>query len=266
MKRIKLLIIILSCIVVSSCIPHKDTIYLQNKENSIYDTIPNNLTEVQKPYRIQINDILNIKVKAIDQETVAILNPSGEENLNASSAERAYFDGFTVDVHGNIRIPTLGEVNVLGFTTEEIEKMIEKKLLDEQFKKTANIFVTVKLAGLRYTANGEVVNPGSVVLFKERVNIFEAIANVGEITLTGDKKDVLIIRQYPQGQKIHHLDLTDIKVMQSPYYYIQPNDIIYVKPLKQKSLGTGETAVSSLTTIATIVSLLTSSILIFTRL
>ena len=266
MRSIKLLIIILSCVVVSSCIPHKDTIYLQNKDNSSFDTIQNNLTEVQKPYRIQINDILNVRVKSIDQRAVEILNPTGDANLNADSAERAYFDGFTVDVHGNIRIPTLGYLNVLGFTTEEIEKIIEKKLLDEQFKETANIFVTVKLAGLRYTANGEVGSPGSNVLFTDRVNIFEAIANVGEILITGDKKDVLIIRQYPQGQKIHHLDLTDINVMKSPYYYIQPNDIIYVKPLKQKSIGTGETAVSSLTTIATIVSLLTSSILIFTRL
>ncbi len=266
MKRIKLLIIVLGCVIVSSCIPHKATIYLQDKGSSINDTIPNNLSEVQKPYRIQINDILNVKVKAIDQKTVEILNPSGDINLNASSAERAYFDGFTVDVHGNIRIPTLGYINVLGFTTEEIEKIIEKKLLDEQFKETANIFVTVKLAGLRYTANGEVGSPGSNVLFSERVNIFEAIANVGEIPITGNKKDVKIIRQYPQGQKIHSLDLTDVNVMKSPYYYIQPNDIIYVKPLRQKSIGTGETAVSSLTTIASIVSILATSVLLYSRL
>ena len=166
----------------------------------------------------------------------------------------------------NIRIPTLGYLNVLGFTTEEIEKIIEKKLFEEQFKETANIFVTVKLAGLRYTANGEVGSPGSQVLFTERVNIFEAIANVGEIPLTGNKKDVLIIRQYPQGQKIHHLDLTDINVMNSPFYYIQPNDIIYVKPLKQKSWGTGTTAISSIATIASILSLITTGILLYTRL
>ena len=266
MRSTKLLIIVLCCVVISSCIPHKDIVYLQNKENSINDTIVNNLTEIQKPYRVQVDDILNIRVKALDQDAVRIINPIGDVNLNASSAERAYFDGFTVDVHGNIRIPSLGYINVLGYTTEAIEKMIEKKLLDEQFKETANIFVTVKLAGLRYTANGEIGKPGSVVLFKERVNIFEAIANAGEIPLTGNKKDVKIIRQYPQGQKVHSLDLTDINVMKSPYYYIQPNDIIYVQPLKQKSIGTGETAVSSLATIATIVSLLTSSILIFTRL
>ncbi|WP_040756644.1 polysaccharide biosynthesis/export family protein [Winogradskyella psychrotolerans] len=266
MKHIRLLIIVLSCVVVSSCIPHKDTVYLQVKEGAINDTIPNNLVEIQKPYRVQVNDILNIRVKALDQETVSILNPAGDGNLNASSAERAFFDGFTVDVHGNVRIPTLGYINVLGFTTEEIEKAIEQKLLEEQFKETANIFVTVKLAGLRYTANGEVGSPGSQVLFTDRVNIFEAIANVGEIPVTGNKKDVLIIRQYPQGQKIHHLDLTDIRVMQSPYYYIQPNDIIYVKPLVQKSLGTGETAFSSIATIASILSLLTTGVLLFSRL
>ncbi len=267
MRSIKLLIIVLSCIFVSSCIPHKDTVYLQNKENAINDTIPNNLSEVQKPYRVQIDDILNIRIKVLDQDNVQIFNPISQDgNLNASSAERAYFDGFTVDVHGNIRIPTLGRFNVLGYTAEEIEQMLEKKLLDEQFKETANIFITVKLAGLRYTVNGEIGRPGTITLFKERVNIFEAIANAGEIPLTGDKKDVLVVRQYPQVQQIHHLDLTDINVMKSPYYYIQPNDMIYVKPLKQKSIGTGETAVSGLTTIATIVSLITSSILLFSRL
>ncbi|WP_426430868.1 polysaccharide biosynthesis/export family protein [Winogradskyella sp. HB-48] len=256
----------ISCIFISSCIPHKDTVYLQNKEGALNDTIPNNLTEIQKPYRIQIDDILNIRIKVLDQDNVQIFNPIGDGNLNASSAERAYFDGFTVDIHGNIRIPTLGRFNVLGYTASEIEKMIEDKLLEEQFKETANIFVTVKLAGLRFTTNGEIANPGTITLYKERVNIFEAIANAGEIPITGNRKDVLIIRQYPQGQKIHHLDLTDVNVMKSPYYYIQPNDMIYIKPLKQKSLGTGETAVSSLTTIATIFSLVTSSILIFTRL
>ena len=267
MRSIKLLIIVLSCIFISSCIPHKDTIYLQNKENATNDTIPINLTEVQKPYRIQIDDILNIRIKVLDQDNVQIFNPiGGDANLNASSAERAYFDGFTVDIHGNIRIPTLGELNVLGYTAVEIENKIKTKLLSEQFKETANIFVTVKLAGLRYTAAGEINNPGTVTLFKERVNIFEAIANAGEIPITGNRKEVMIIRQYPQGQQIHSLDLTDVDVMKSPYYFIQPNDMIYVKPLKQKSLGTGETAVASLTTIATIVSLITSSVLIFTRL
>ena len=126
--------------------------------------------------------------------------------------------------------------------------------------------MTVKLAGLRYTATGEVGRKGTQVLFQDRVNIFEALANAGDIPVTGNRKEVQIIRQYPQGQKIHTVDLTDRAVMQSPYYYIQPNDMIYVKPLKQKSLGTGTTAVQTLGTIATVLSLVTTSILLFTRL
>ena len=266
MKRFSFIVGVLLIMMSTSCIPHKDIVYLQNKETAADSTLTQTLLEKQKPYRIQINDILTIRVKSLDQDNVKILNPIGDENLNASSEERAYFDGFTVDLHGNIRVPTLGYINVLGFTVEEIEKMIEEKLLKEQFKETANIFVTVKLSGFRYTANGEVGRPGTETLFKERVNIFEAIANVGEITVTGNRKDVLIIRQYPQGQKIHHLDLTDVKVMQSPYYFLQPNDIIYVKPLKQKSIGTGKTAVETLSTIATVLSLVTTTVLLFTRL
>ncbi len=260
MKKFIANIVLVFSVLVSSCIPQKDTIYLQNK--NIKDDIFQTILEKQKPYRVQIYDILNIRVKSLDQEGVQIFNPIGDINLNASGAERAYFDGFTVDLHGTIRIPTLGKISVLGYTIDEIEQMLEKKLLEEQFKEAANIFVTVKLSGLRYTVNGEVGSPGTVTLFQERVNIFEAIANVGDILITGDKKDVMIIRQYPQGQKIHHLDLTDVEVMSSPYYYIQPNDMIYVKPLKQKSWGTGTTGVQSLTTIISILSLVTTTIVL----
>ncbi|WP_323788731.1 polysaccharide biosynthesis/export family protein [Psychroserpens sp.] len=263
MNRLLLLTGLLLCVLSTSCIPHKDIVYLQEKD------MPSDSTQVmvekQKPYRVQINDILNIRVKALDQETVSIFNPTGEGNLSANSTERAYFDGFTVDMHGNIRVPTLGNINVLGFTCEDIEKLIEEQLLDEQFKETANIFVTVKLAGLRFTVNGEIGSPGTITLFQERVNIFEAVANAGEIPVTGNRREVQIIRQYPQGQKIHTLDLTDIQVMKSPYYYIQPNDIIYVKPLKQKTWGTGTTGRETLTTIISVLGILTTTFLLINR-
>ncbi|WP_040278222.1 polysaccharide biosynthesis/export family protein [Psychroserpens damuponensis] len=264
MNKILLFTGLLLCVLSTSCIPHKDTIYLQQKD-MVTDS-SQVMVRQPKPYRVQVNDILNIRIKVLDQENAVIFNPVGEVNLNATSSERAYFDGFTVDLHGNIRIPSLGKINVLGYTVEDIEMMLKEKLLKEQFKETANIFITVKLSGLRYTANGEVGRPGTVTLFQDRVNIFEAIANVGEIPVTGNKKEVQIIRQYPQGQQIHTVDLTNVKVMNSPYYYIQPNDIIYVKPLPQKSIGTGQTAVQTLGTIATVVSLITTTLLLFTRL
>jgi polysaccharide export outer membrane protein len=264
MKQYVLIFGLLFCIISTSCIPHKDIVYLQVKEQAMDTTQV--LVEQQKPYRVQINDIISIRVKALDQETIEIFNPIADEGkLNASSAERAYFDGFTVDLHGEIRIPILGKVNVLGYTTEEIENILSEKLLKEQFKETANIFVTVKLTGLRFTVNGEVGSPGSKVVYQERVNVFEAIANSGEIPVTGDKKDVLIIRQYPQGQNIHHLDLTNVNVMKSPYYYIQPNDLIYVKPLKQKTWGTGTNFMQTLGSIAVILSLVTTTLLLINR-
>ncbi|GGG53331.1 sugar transporter [Bizionia arctica] len=246
-----------------SCIPNKDLVYLQHMETAMDSTQV--LTETQKPYRVQINDILNIRVKALDQENVQIFNPAGEEDFGANGEQRAYFDGFTVDLHGNVRIPVLGEVNVLGFTTEEIEQLLEKKLLEEEFKETANIFVSVKLTGIRYTVNGEVGSTGSKTLYQAQVNIFEAIANAGDIQMTGNRKDVLVIRQYPQGQQIHHLNLLDEKVMQSPYYYIQPNDLIYVKPLKQKSWGTGTTTMQTVATIVTALSLVTTTLLLIDK-
>lgn len=264
MKHFLIVIGLIISGLLTSCIPHKDIVYLQNKDIAA-DSLQL-LVEQQKPYRIQINDILNIRIKVLDQENVSIFNPIGEGNLNASAAERAYFDGFTVDSHGRIRIPELGQLTVLGYTTSEIEELIKNKLLEEQFKETANMFITVKLSGLRYTAMGEVGSPGSQILFQERVNIFQAIANVGEVAITGDRKDVMVIRQYPQGQQIHHLDLTDVNVMHSPYYYIQPNDMIYVKPLKQKTWGTGTTGRDTLTTIVSVVSLLATTVLLITRL
>ncbi|WP_316930375.1 polysaccharide biosynthesis/export family protein [Formosa agariphila] len=244
--------------------PHKEMVYLQPQE-TVTDSI-SKVVASQSPYRVQIYDILNIRVKALDQDAVQIFNPMGEDLLSANSDERAYFDGFTVDLHGEIRVPALGRINVLGYTLEEIEKILESKLLEEQFKETANIFVTVKLTGLRYTVSGEVGSPGTNTLFQDRVNIFEAIANAGEIPITGDRKDIMIIRQYPQGQKIHHLDITQEDVMNSPYYYIQPNDIVYVKPLKQKSWGTGETGMQTLATIATLLTLGTTTLLLIDRL
>lgn len=264
MKTLRGLFLLLLAVFSVSCIPHKDTLYFVNKSMAL-DSLQV-VKEMQKPYRVQINDILTIRVKALDQDNVRILNPIDSPNLNMTSGEKSYYDGFTVDAHGNIRMPTLGTINVLGYTTEEIEKLLETKLLSEQFKATANIFVTVKLAGMRFTVMGEVGSPGTKTLFQEQVNIFEAIANSGEIPVTGNKKEVLIVRQYPQGQKVHHIDLNDTAVMQSPYYYIQPNDIIYVKPLRQKTWGTGETFMQNVATVATLLSLVTTSILLFNRL
>lgn len=262
MKHISILLLIFLVFSLGSCISTEKLTYLQQDEAAIDSLIA--VQRVQKPYRLQVNDLLSIRVKALDQELVGMFNPIDEGNVNATGEEKLYYDGFRVDPHGNIRIPTLGELNVLGFTVEEVRKKIEAQLLENYFKEEANIFVTVKLAGIRYTTIGE-VGSGSQVIYKDEVSIMEAIANAGDITITGDRTDVMILRQYPGGHQVHHIDLTDINAVQSPYYYIQPNDLIMVKPLPQKSWGTGSTGLQTFTTVASVVSLLTSLILLSTR-
>lgn len=247
----------------TSCIPVKDLVYLQDKSSSEEQ---NNITAVQsKPYRLQVNDVLSIDIKAIDPKLVSIFNTSTTDS-NGSGASKSesglYFNGFTVDDHGNIRMPILGEINVIGYTLQEVRIKIEKKLLEEYFKSEANIFVTVKLAGFRYTINGEVGSTGTKTLYQEHVNIMEAIANSGDITTVGNRKSVTVIRQTPTGVQMNDLDLTDVNVMKSPYYYLQPNDYIYVKPLRQKTWGTGQTGIQSIGTIITLLSLATTVYLI----
>lgn len=258
MKRLFLCYTLIFGVFCTSCITNKDVVYLQDKGTSINDSLQ--IKELSKPYRVQVNDILSINVKALDEELIAIFNPVESATNNVNQGQSAlYFNGFTVDLHGNIKFPILGDINVLSYTIKEIEEKVKKELLTQYFKDTAEVFVTVKLAGLRYTVTGEVGGTGVYTLFQDRVNIIEALANAGDIMNTGDRTDVLVIRKYPDGQKIHHIDLTDITAMQSPFYYIQPNDMILVKPLKRKAIGAGQTAFQNLTTVASILSVLVTT-------
>lgn len=252
------ILIIINCF--SSCIPNKDLVYLQKgQETESFIEVNQALS---KPYRIQTNDILSISIKALDQRLVEMFNPSTQLNQQQQNPQTLYFNGFTVNDHGNIDIPVLGNVNVLGYSTEEVKNEIEKRLLDEYFKKEARLFVSVKLAGLRYTVNGEINAPGTNVLFQDKATIMEAIANSGDISITGNRKEVQVIRKLPHGFETYYIDLTSSKAFESPVFYIQPNDYIYIKPLKQKSWGTGTTGVQTIGTIITALSLITTTILL----
>lgn len=259
MNKNHIFLFIVLVLLTASCVPTKDLKYLQN-HNQRGDTLT--VSEiVKKPYRIQSNDILVINIKTIDPQLNEMFKVS-EGSRNIVNEQIMFFEGFNVDDHGNIRIPILGEVNVLGNTTEEVRSTIEKRLLEEYFNAEASLFVTVKLAGIRYTINGEIRSPGTNVIYNERATIMDAISNSGDITMTGDRKNVLIVRQYPHGVEMHTINLLDKKALESPYYYIQPNDFILINPLKQKSWGTGTTGIQTMTTIISALSLVTSIIVL----
>jgi len=259
MNKPRLYLFVLLSILMVSCVPTKDLIYLQNdKDAPAVSVTPSN----NKPYRLQTNDILNINIKAIDPKLVEIFNSNGVQNNISATEQSSYFNGYSVDDHGNIRMPIIGELNVLGFTVEEIRTKIETLLSDKYFKPEAGIFVIVKLSGFRYTINGEVTSTGTKTLYQDKVNIMEAIANAGDIAVTGDRKDVKVIRRYPQGSETFSIDLTNSNAVNSPCFYLQPNDYIYVKPLKQKTWGTGKTGIESLSTVITLLSLATTTYLL----
>jgi polysaccharide export outer membrane protein len=102
------------------------------------------------------------------------------------------------------------------------------------------------LGGIRYSALGEFRRPGKFVVLQERMTIFEAIANAGDLNTIAKRDEVMLIRQYPDGTKIHRINLNDRQIIASPYYFIQPNDQLYVEPMKVREVGSGENAAQSL--------------------
>ena len=245
----------------TSCISTKKLIYLQENATSDKEAKMGKINI--QPYRVQSLDIISIILKAPDEKIVEMFQTS--KGKAADSQESLYFNGFTVDDKGFIRIPVLGKVQVLGMTLDEIRIELERLLLKDYFNQEANVFVEVKLPGVIYTVNGEIGAPGANVVYKDRATILEAIANSGDINTTGDRKDVMIIRQTPNGAEIHNVDLTNRDIMNSPYYYIQSNDYIYIKPLKQKTWGVGVTGIQSFITFLQVFTFLSTIILLATK-
>lgn len=255
----KTLLFLLVVFVMSSCVPRKDLVYLQGNPMSVKEIREINDT----PYRLQVHDIITIDIKADDDQYVKMFQKTtGEENNIQSRAQGSgYFSGYSVDRHGKIRLPYLGEINVLGYTTREVRQKVEEKLKD-YLKENTQIFVTVKLEGINYTIMGEVGSPGPKVVYQNKLSILDAITNAGDISLVGNRKNVEILRINSGGVQKFEIDLTQIGALNSEIFYIKPNDYINVKPLKQKSWGTGTTGLQSLTTIISLFTLVTSTILI----
>ena len=136
-----------------------------------------------------------------------------------------------------------------------------KELL-KYLKNPETIFVTVKLAGLNFVVSGEVGSPGTINLSQNQVTIIDAISNAGDITDLGNKEKVTIIRKTLDGVSRFEIDFTKIEVFESENFYIKPNDVIYVPPLKQKSWGTGTTGLQSFSTLVTVFSFIVSTVLL----
>lgn len=232
-----------------ACVPTKKLTYLQ-EENA---DLEYSLTRSQ--YLVQPNDILSITIRTYDIQTSQLFNISQVGNGSAGALNAGdilfYLQGYSVDLAGNIHVPIIGDVLVNGLTIDGVQALIEKELNNFFDKEAFN--VTVQLAGIRFSIVGEVNRPGKYVIYQNQVNIFEALAQAGDITIVGNRQEVMVVRQSPERVETFTLDLTDSRVINDPRYFIQPNDVINVKPLPQKSFGIGTTGFQTFTQILSVV-------------
>ena len=251
----------------SACVSNQKIIYLQNLEGKSPIAEGELITYEIPEYKLQYNDIIDINIQT---ETDLLENGFNAKTLqNQQMMQMAqgggdvyYMSGYTVDANGNIRLPLVGEIQVRDKTIDEARKEIEAKL--KPYIKS-EVYVKVKLGGIRYAALGEFRRPGKFVVLQDRMTIFEAIANAGDLSNIAKRNEVLLIRQYPEGTKLHRINLNDRQIVASPFYFIQPNDQLYAEPMKVREVGAGENAAQSL---SLIISAITVSVLLintFTR-
>lgn len=253
-----------------SCIPNKRLIYLQNLEGqeSIAD---GELIRYEIPeYRLQYNDIIEVNVLTADDFITKGFSSQQMTPMGGMMGQMAqgggdvyYMTGFTVNKDGNIHVPFVGDVQVMNRTIEEARQVIEEKLRKELIK--SEFHVRVKLGGIRFSTIGEFRRPGKYVVLQDRMTIFEAIAQAGDLNNLAKRDEILLIRQYPDGSKLHRINLNDRQLVRSPFYFIQPNDQLYAEPMKVRQIGAGENAAQSLTLLISSISAVALVLNLLTR-
>ncbi len=227
LKRPLLWISLLLPMVMFSCLSNKQTEILQENEYKVNEPteIPNDIPQ----YKLQFNDVLSIEVKSINSENVEYFNKSGGM-LNVNELTN-YLNGYVVDEKGDIYLPEMGAVNIGGMTMIEARAEIQS-VIQRQVPK-ATVFVA--LVSFKISVIGEVLKPGYYYIYNNQLNLFEAIALAGDLDDYADRSRVTLIRQTDNGSEAILLDLTKPDVIQSPYFYLQPSDAIYVPPLEVKN-------------------------------
>ncbi|WP_171036959.1 polysaccharide biosynthesis/export family protein [Maribacter algarum] len=228
----------------SSCYTSKGVDYLQSNQQTII--LPLNKGE---QYKIQPSDVLSIKVQSRDPEQTAFFNLTSIENRNFQANPASLFlSGYTVDPEGAINLAIVGELKVGGLNVDEIRDLVQVEI----DKYLVNAAVTVQLTSFKVSVLGDVKNPGTNYIYNNQATIFEGLAAAGDLNLSAKRKKVKVIRQIGNESVVVNLDLTKPSIIKSPYYFLHPNDVIYVetsKPnIKQSNLGVLTLILSAITT------------------
>ena len=231
MKLFKYSIIssILILLVLSSCTSRKKILYLQNSEAD--STIVYQAKE--EIHKITNGDVLYVDIQSLNKKLSETLQ---KQNTNITSSmwnseANVFVNGYNVQESGNIILPVIGVVNVINKTVEEARISIEKSA--KQFISDAE--VTVKLLNFRYTILGEVNRPGTFTNYNSNLTLFQAVGEAGDINIFGNKTSIKIIRETDKGRIIIPVDISQHDILTSDVFFIKPNDVIYIEPLRNKS-------------------------------
>lgn len=238
----------------SSCGSRKNMVYLQ-PDSTLIDT-----QYEQYIPRIQPNDILTIVVTAADPKVTAPFNPVSTMTTGSMTqqVDMALRPTYTVSNEGDIILPMLGKLHVANLTRVQAIEKIRTEL--SQYIKDPG--VNMNFNNFRVSVLGEVAHPGSFILPTERVTVLEALGLAGDMTIRGVRDNVMLIREKDGKKTTHRLDLTKQNTLNSPYYYLAQNDVIYVEPNKSQinnsKLGANSNIIISIASLLiTVISVLT---------
>ena len=180
-------------------------------------------------YKVQPYDVLNINIQSRDPEQAVFFNSTNGQSRNFQADPASFFlTGHDVDQDGKINLAIVGELEVGGLTVEEIQELVQLEI----DKYLVNAIAIVKLTSFKVSVLGDVKNPGTNYVFNAQSNIFEALSAAGDLNISAKRKNVRLIRQLNEKSIVKKLDLTDPNLMSTPYYFLHPNDVIYVETSK----------------------------------
>jgi len=246
-------LILTTVILFSSCTSQKKLIYLSNLDTtSVQQFFP-----MERPdYRIQYQDILYVNITTLNAEMNELLNPGTQRLAYTAFRDESsiYIYGYTVSDSGTITLPILGDIEVYGFTVEEVKNKIQNRATE--YLKDA--VVNVKLISFKFTVIGEVNRPGTYTNYNNQLTVLEAIGMAGDITDYGNREKVLVVRPTKEGTHTYRINVQDKNLLQSQGYFLLPNDIVIVEPIKSKPFHLNIPTISlTLSSISTLVLILT---------